>query len=363
MIANHISLRWRIMKKRMCQLWLFMLIFIVSACNQRPVTTMNPTVTSENSNMSINDASIEGEKDTSSIDNIESIKQIEQLLSELYPNDPEKVIQGTLAFLRKNKYGYASPQMVKLVWTSYAGGLENEIGYVHEEHENLTSEIEEIVDGLRGFKEPNMRETIDFIHLIAVVDIIVTKNTDDNLEERYLDFLFTWGGDLETLMEDTAKYSVENAVLTEAELKDFAEKSMLRPVSDLNETSFMLDDFLADIDGCNIGQIILNENLLVSDAIEYYYNDRVLKRYELFVSEFGGEEGFIEAVSIISMGVDESDLSEDMDAEFYKMLLTLRGLIASFGNHYDIDVDEDIRNIVAEGFVDVVLREMNKDEY
>lgn len=295
---------------------------------------------------------------------ISEIEKIEKMLLSLYPDDLSHVVNGTLAFLRKDKYGYNGELSAKFIWDTFAGSLEREIGFDLGMHPHMVAEIEAIVDDLPVFKEPENQNEIDFPHMVVVADIIFTQVNEVEYQESYYDHLFSWAGDLETLMEDMVSYSKKNNVTDRDVLLEYVKTNYLTPGSSTNKTSMMLDDFLADIDGSNIGSMLKDESILLSEALNRYYLQDLWKdRYSLFIKAFGGAEAFEESVGIISLDLpDERHMNFPEYSQFHQEFKVIKGLLVSFGNHYNVEVSTEVREIVIEGFKQVIIEGAKESE-
>lgn len=206
--------------------------------------------------------------DASTIKTIQQVEEIERKTIEIIENRSNETInQSVMAVIRKNKYGHSSTGVEKLVWDAYVGSLPlNWIVYIKANQwwDDIFKEL------TWEFKEPISGDDIDFIHLVAVIDVFYTQSDIDSDYEKYYDALLSWGGDLLTMA-----YSGEPSFHLGTERSSY----------------FSREDYLADIDGVNIAKLMKDENLLLSEALhEYYSTNLVNDRSLLFKAFYGGDD-------------------------------------------------------------------------
>ena len=105
---------------------------------------------------------------------------------------------------------------------------------------------------------PFSKEKIDFIHLIAIINVISKGGINNTLSND----MAGWGGDLCQLALE-----LKNTGLTGTELQEKANQLFGAEVS-----TFSSQDLLADLDAVNIANIYLNnQNKSISQSIKEYY--------------------------------------------------------------------------------------------
>lgn len=284
---------------------------------------------------------------------IDQILQIQDLMTTNNNKDVEEVNHATLAVLRNKSYGYNSGGLRAMVWNTYAGNLKTETHIDTEADSILLDDAEYIADRMRNIHDPDTKDEIDVHHLFSGIDIWYTDFSNEEIEERFYDHLFSWGGDLETFMSDAVNYLDGGEGMSAIEVvSEFTEEALLS-----KEYSFPIDDLLADIDGANIALLLRKENILLSEALSRYYSGgHSSRRYDYFVRQFGGQEGFIEAVNAVSLEtIDDQMLTNDARMTFYKDYQVVKGMITTFGNDGTVGIPEEVRLGVVKGFRSVIL--------
>jgi hypothetical protein len=250
------------------------------------------------------------------------VKLFEEQTRELLESDSiEAINQGTMAILRMDRYGYGSLGIEKIVWDAYAGPMAVEwVRYI----KNNPSWVIDFREKSWFFSDPVSNDAIDFIHLVAVVNVFYTKTDMDTTQEKYYDALLSWGGDLLTMA-----YVGESSEF----------------LGDKESLFFSTEDYLADIDGVNIAQLMIEDELLLSDALyAYYTSEKVKWRHSLFTDYYGGED---EAYKFI---YDFIFLEGDGSEDFNKFKLVFKsiqdGLIQYVVNDSEYVSEEELKRFV-----------------
>lgn len=269
---------------------------------------------------------------------VKTCMQIESLMD---------VNQEVMAIIRGQRYGSLTEGIGSYVWESFAGPLSDTYKNLFE----IDDEILSWLNGIGGFYTPISQDEVDFIHMIAVIDIYLSETGNDPIIEPYYDYLMSWGGDLETFGYDMRAYAESLDTYDLEVLEAYAEETM---GSD-QPSYFSKADWLADIDGVNIANYMLTQEKLLSEAIyEYYHTGLFLERYLLFVDSFGGEENFKLAVeSFVYAETYETD-DEDI-VELFEDLSQLKELMHMFLFDKQEDLTDSERRILVDVMINKVL--------
>jgi hypothetical protein len=109
-----------------------------------------------------------------------------------------------MAFIRKDRYGYEQTGLSGSVWGQFAGTLMKDCGV-------------DITDA-----------AIDFVHMVAVIDIEYTQVSELPYRDTCYDVLMIWGGDLETFMIDVDQYAQTNPEADPKALEAYAQDLLWR---------------------------------------------------------------------------------------------------------------------------------------
>jgi len=293
---------------------------------------------------------------------IEGIKNIEKSVYTMTAsNDINIVNQGTMAFIRKDIYGYNVSGMSRFIWSRFAGTMDQEAGIYRVDHKVAVSEISEIVENLNLFTNPINDYSIDFKHLVTVIDLELTDVSEVAYEDEYYDYLFSWAGDLETFFIDMGKYKYDNPNVNEADLYTYARKT----IGSLEKSYFSREDLLADIDGVNIAKLMSDNDLLLSEAINNYYSDGIFtSRYTLFIESFGGEYLFREKVTSLMYEEIEDRYIEDVEFKtYYENLIGLKQLMSLFMNRSNYQVTSEMKEAAIIAFIDIIIENYSIESF
>lgn len=285
---------------------------------------------------------------------IEDIKDIEtSVISMVDEADINTINQGTMAFIRKDRYGYNVSGMSRFIWSRFAGTMDQEAGIYRADHVEEVLSINSFVDGMDTFKNPGNDFDIDFKHLVTVIDLELTHVSEVEYEDEYYDYLFSWAGDLETFFIDMGKYSYENPDLTEEDLYAYARQT----IGSLEQSYFSREDLLADIDGVNIAKLMTDEELLLSEAINSYYGDGLFAtRYTQFIESFGGEDLFRDKVTNLMNEEVEAYYIEDTEfITYYENVIGLKQLMGLFMNRSQYTVTSEMEDAAVVAFIDIII--------
>lgn len=231
---------------------------------------------------------------------IEDVREMETILvSNFGLSETEVLNNATMGILRSKRYGYRAGGMEGVIWDTYAGSLLDETGIdpsaINEDFENLLR----IADGITDISSPDDGANIDFVHMVAVMDVEYTDIDEKDYLEKYMDVFLSWGGDLETFLIDMMTYASKSGDSDYDSLYDYAYELM----GGAPQSYFSQEDFLADIDGYNIQNLMKDQDLLLSEALELYYGQGGFTIRELtFIDNHGGEEAFEILVNAFMFG-------------------------------------------------------------
>jgi hypothetical protein len=288
------------------------------------------------------------ELDDTSAEVLEMVRSLEAELSlHIDSMDVSLLNHATLAFIRNERYGFNSDTITRVLWGRFAGTIEEEcdIDFTIPDVKALYKTALEISSDIaKGrFNDPLSENEIDFVHMIAVIDLYVSARFEREYEERYYDALFSWGGDLETFLIDMARCAGDD-------YEDFIEHYLATE----RESHFSVSDFLADIDGVNIA-FGLSSGKLLSDMIEeYYISGSVLKRRADFVKNMGGMDVFSSMVKGVLLEEIEPHYIGNSDfEEFMKGFSGVRHLLLKHVAKEDLPITHSMRRILAEKFLEL----------
>ncbi len=124
---------------------------------------------------------------------------------------------------------------------------------------------------------------IDMKHLMGTLDAMYHEREMNDMTNG-LDFILNqmagWAGDLISLEFDL-------------DLASSYEEDDIEALIGTNQVShFMFSDYAADLDAVNIYHLLKGENLLLSEAIIWYYDSGAYNREHEFLENMGGKEAF-----------------------------------------------------------------------
>jgi len=292
--------------------------------------------------------------DSTSNNTIDRIKVLEDRFREILPEGTVKQINnGVMSIIRRNKYGYNSEGANSILWERYAGSMNEEIGLSVPHVENVLADVLNQVDGKLELNDPVSSAEIDFLHMIAVIDINYSDAGTDSYKEECYKYLLTWGGDLETFLIDMDRNAKKESYNSYDDYYEYA----INTLGISSETYFSESDFLADLDGVNIAEIMISDELLLSEALlKYYLDGDVSKRKEKFVDHFGGESEFLLSVKQFMFNGEGSKYSED--PRFNRFMIGFAALKMMMIENYvtdSIDDSVEMRRALAQAFIDRVV--------
>ncbi len=283
---------------------------------------------------------------------LKAIEALEDLVGEyLKTDDRDTINQCVMAFVRKDRYGYDLKSLSRFIWSRYTGSLNTETGVNQRDDKVLYDEAEDLVSQVGSFVDPVMGQEIDFIHMIAVIDLELTDTGDSQVEEDAYDALFSWIGDLKTFVLDTGVYVDESGNVTESDINEFVRETLGSDFS-----SFSGSDMRADFDGILIAKTMKENELLLSQALKTYYTEgQSRNRYTGFLSEFESEDDFVEKVRfgvMVELPVSEEGSKYDGFAEDYDGMTQLMDM---FINKAGLVVEPETEELVLDGFIQYIL--------
>ncbi|MGG2973077.1 hypothetical protein [Geobacillus stearothermophilus] len=210
---------------------------------------------------------------------------------------PSEINDYNLELFRYNSVTYTGS-----MWAVTAGAIDTKhVKYVESKNKKLDNFFSPKGQGA-FLKDPVTGNKIDFLHMAATIDGILTKSPVP-------DDLPGWAGDLQTAVLDLQRITNDSNNLKV--LKKEAKKII---GGDSSFSSFSTPDILADVDAVNIANMLKeNPKLLLSDAIEKYYSKSgdVNRRFSEFIESFGGKKEFKEAVNGVNLKTGALILLDD----------------------------------------------------
>ena len=239
---------------------------------------------------------------------------------------PVEINDYNLEFIRHNSKVYTGHK-----WAITAGTIdERHVKYVESKNKSLSKFFEQSGGGA-FLKDPVTGNKIDFLHMAATLDGILSISPIP-------DQLAGWAGDLQTAVIDLRRNTNDSNDLK------ILQKEAKKIIG--GNSSFSTSDLLADIDAVNIANMIReNSKLHLSEAIEKYYlkSGKVNRRFSEFIESFGGKKGFKEAVNNVNLKIGP--------------------IVMDSGNfdNYGIPTDNQVKAI-REAFINHVLDQAAKEE-
>jgi len=245
---------------------------------------------------------------------IEDIASMEGLISDYYSiTETEVINNAVMAFIRSERYGYRAEGMSRSIWMTYAGNLKEEAGIDLSIEPARIKEILRFTEGMELIIDPISGSDIDFIHLIAVVDVHYTDMPEPDYMETYMDYFLSWGGDFDTFLTELGDYSDSTGTNDYDCLYQHATE-ILGEESDY----FSSSDYLADLDGVNIERLMDTQAMLLSEALMSYYGEGLFsERERQFLDANGGDEGFASKARAYVFGEVPEEYSTDREFQDY----------------------------------------------
>lgn len=225
--------------------------------------------------------------------------------------DIRMINSNLFALLVRNRYGINSKQFMSIYWNSILSELDSEIigilsagNEIEEDVINssfllLTETIDKYVQSEIEF----YHEEIDFVHMMAVLDLNYNDLSMSKEAERYIDYLAGWGGDLLTYFGEALLLIDENKLTEEVEVREFLVEGFKKDKS----ITFSKSDFYADIDGVNLACLMNEGDLLLSEALENYGKYSRDEKYDLFLEHMMGIENYENEVRILYAHLSQVD--------------------------------------------------------
>ena len=186
----------------------------------------------------------------------DSVKEIEDKYGELLTLAKKYVTDGNsnvapnllaLQYVRRNKYNSGN-------WKTIAGAIDtNFVTYV-DANKTKSLDIEEVEDPVTGKK-------IDWVHAMASLNAYLNSET-------VLNDYACWAGDLCQIVIQVHKYSV-GTTQDKGTAEEYA-KSLIG--SEKGDSTFGIEDMLADMDAINLSTLIKEEDLEQNNLVENIYN-------------------------------------------------------------------------------------------
>lgn len=142
-------------------------------------------------------------------------------------------------------------------WNLVAGEIDNDFCDLVES--TLGSDIPK-------FKDPSTQCYYDFNHLAATLqsNIHVFIDTENEGLDTFIDLFSGWMGDLTTFAKDIETYVEKNKNIM---YQEYANNNLFAP-----DTSFSMEDYIADIDGINLARSLLsNSSMKITDLFYNYF--------------------------------------------------------------------------------------------
>lgn len=243
---------------------------------------------------------------------MEKIDELEKLS---FHYNSEKYIDRVFIYIRSEKYNTQE-------WNSLGG--ECDYDFVNYAFQNQTKDVESLRE-LNSFTIPKTKESVDFVHMFATINIIYSNSTTASHD------LSGWGGDLYQLAS-----SVKDCGKTGYKLYAY-----VKSIFNSTQGAFNAEDVCADIDAVNFTNLLKAENKSIKDTFSSYYKNlsRVRAKKDFIQNVFGNNYSNIEK------------LQEDIYSKVTKNnLLTFWGMKNNFNikDSYNAEILKTCCNVFAD---------------
>lgn len=183
---------------------------------------------------------------------LEKINKLEQISLEYNNqfNSTQNAYVRVLQYIRMERYNTSE-------WNLLGGTIEADFSeYVKTKQGEFDLET---LKNLQNFVIPSTNEKVDFVHMIAIMDIAIKNGLSSNMAND----LAGWGGDFCQLVAELKKLNLTGIDLQMKAVELLGGES----------SSFSEQDLCADLDAINITKTFEDlENKSISNAIKQYYN-------------------------------------------------------------------------------------------
>lgn len=197
-------------------------------------------------------------------------------------------------FRRLGGYGGDWNGASNIQWNLVAGEIDN----------NFCNLVESTLgNDIPKFKDPSTQCYYDFNHLAATLqaNMHVFIDTENEGMDTFIDLFSGWMGDLTTFAKDIKENTGSNQTY-----QDYANNNLFAP-----NTSFGMDDYIADIDGINLARSLLSDSSMkITDLFyNYFMNTEYGETYssertQLWITrEYGNYSNFKEQSDYLNQNV------------------------------------------------------------
>lgn len=168
--------------------------------------------------------------------------------------------------------------------------------------------------------DPATQTDIEFSHLIASVNLALrqqgmSEETQD-VQQSYVDY-GSWCGDLLQLCAQMKQEGVDSSQW----------KEQMEGLIGDEDSYFNRDDLYADLDACNMSELLDDDTSLAQVFYDYYYS--VLEKTQTTRYEYFCEKHFDGAQDAQTLAQKMSSLMQDENAMVMQVLISAEGLDAS----------------------------------
>ncbi|QOR84764.1 hypothetical protein IMZ17_02905 [Geobacillus stearothermophilus] len=270
---------------------------------------------------------------------VNNLKKLEKYTkSYLIIDTTKRINDHDLEYLRSTKYdGFK--------WDVTAGTIDDKhVKYIESKNKKLDNFFSP--NGQGAFiKDPVTGDKIDFIHMAATIDAILSNTPVP-------DSWAGWAGDLHTALGDLQENTKDSNKLK------VLQKEAKKIIG--GNSSFSRADILADVDAVNIANMMKeNKNLLLSDAIKKYYSKSgdVHHRFSEFIESFGGTKKFKESVD---RNLTKVDVHIKIGTADVTPISLMAPLAEKKRKKYGIPTDNQIKAI-GDAFKNYIIKEASKE--
>lgn len=168
------------------------------------------------------------------------------------------------------------------------------------------------------------KDSVDFPHMIASISCFYHDAGFDDDIELLFDIMAGWGGDLLSFSNDIQGYT------SYADLEAY----IYEYLGTYEESNFDITDLRADIDAVNLSKLLITHNLLLSQALLWYYDSWTTQQINDFVDFFGGQSAFEEYAHLILFS---DDTAQEELTNVTIDFVEAKGVIDLFKDEFDIN--------------------------
>ena len=296
----------------------------------------------------------------------------ERIIKEGHVREEYYDIWFTFMFIRQFNANYNTEK-----WEKVAGAIDYRfIEYIKNNNPDLYYFFEMNTEYFAEMPKENIEKKGDLYHLAATMSALLYESNFKNgkfygiMEEKHIDALAGWAGDLQTAMNDAVlavgknadylTYSEAMGILIACDIGDevYDEYPNLKALREEGkDIHFREDDMYADVDAVNLYENIIRESITV--ALYDYFRSGFKTRYGQFIDGLG-----------TNYGISPCDIVYIYTNEYYSLYTNVHGKI--YGKKIDfstkwpllndkVDFNENISIAAGDVFVYYISERAGKE--